>query len=692
MRYPLFCVLLLIGKVHWAQSPDTSQSRFNQADTLREIIISASRYPERAFSVPFSVDRLREPMRNAHLPRTLPEALSYLPGIFVQKTNHGGGSPFLRGLTGNQTLLMLDGIRVNNATFRFGPNQYPNLVDAYTLQGVEVLKGSGSVQYGSDALGGVMHALTHDIRLDKAEGWHALAGTRITSQDMEYTGRAKAGYTGKDFGFAGGFTWRQFGDIYGGDTTGKQSPSGYDERNWNIKATLALGKSLTLTASAQEVFQRNVPLYHRVQLENFEYYDFDPQQLLISYARLEGRYENQPLRRWSVTPLYKKSVEGRRYHRNGNNNYFDEQDEVISYGMVAETEWRIRDYWWSSSGAEFYYDDVSSQRSITNGGNTIDTRGLYPNGSAQVNSSVYSLHHFRWNPWKAEAGLRYTFVQNRVPGQFLDLPGNPAADARLNASALVGNLSLLYNLHSRHVFYANLSTGFRAPGIDDLGTLGLVDFRYELPAYDLKPEKNIHSEMGYRFQGKQLQWQVSAFYMKLYDLISRVRSESDSIQGYPVYVKTNDQEAFIRGFEIAGSYEPVAGLVVSGSMATQYGQNLTRNEPMRRIPPTHGLGMIRYGRHYWYAAVEIQWALQQDRLAQGDKDDNRIPAGGTPGWEVVNLRFGYVQKAWELRAGLCNIFNEDYRTHGSGINGMGRAMTISAIIRIPGIGAGRDQE
>jgi outer membrane receptor protein involved in Fe transport len=230
------------------------------------------------------------------------------------------------------------------------------------------------------------------------------------------------------------------------------------------------------------------------------------------------------------------------------------------------------------------------------------------------------------------------------------------------------------------VFFTNLSTGFRAPGIDDLGTLGLVDFRYELPAYDLEPEKNIHTELGYRFQGKQLQWQVSAFYMKLYDLISRVRSEADSIQGYPVYFKTNDQEAFIRGFEIAGSYEPIAGLVISGSIATQYGQNLTRNEPMRRIPPTHGLGMIRYGRLRWYASAEIQWALKQDRLAQGDKDDNRIPAGGTPGWDVFNLQGGYQLPWLDLRAVFANIFNEDYRTHGSGINGMGRAITVSAII------------
>ena len=51
------------------------------------------------------------------------------PGVWVQKTNHGGGSPFIRGLVGNQILVLVDGIRLNNATLRYGPNQYLATVD-----------------------------------------------------------------------------------------------------------------------------------------------------------------------------------------------------------------------------------------------------------------------------------------------------------------------------------------------------------------------------------------------------------------------------------------------------------------------------------------------------------------------------------------------------------------------------------
>ncbi len=94
--------------------------------------------------------------------RTTPEALIGMNGVFVQKTNHGGGSPFVRGLTGNQTLIMVDGIRMNNSTFRYGPNQYLNTIDAFTINRIEVAKGTGSVQYGTDAIGGVIQVITKE--------------------------------------------------------------------------------------------------------------------------------------------------------------------------------------------------------------------------------------------------------------------------------------------------------------------------------------------------------------------------------------------------------------------------------------------------------------------------------------------------------------------------------------------------
>ncbi|TAD94338.1 MAG: Plug domain-containing protein, partial [Bacteroidetes bacterium] len=164
---------------------------------LANVIVSATRQEAQLFVTPFSVEALKWPVTDMRMARTTPEALQYVPGVFVQKTNHGGGSPFLRGLTGNQTLIMLDGIRVNNAAFRFGPNQYTNLIDAFTIDRVEVVKGSGSVQYGSDAMGGAIHIISRDRKFTEKKQFFAHAVGRLVSQNMDNTARAELGFSSK---------------------------------------------------------------------------------------------------------------------------------------------------------------------------------------------------------------------------------------------------------------------------------------------------------------------------------------------------------------------------------------------------------------------------------------------------------------------------------------------------------------
>jgi outer membrane receptor protein involved in Fe transport len=92
--------------------------------------------------------------------------------------------------------------------------------------------------------------------------------------------------------------------------------------------------------------------------------------------------------------------------------------------------------------------------------------------------------------------------------------------------------------------------------------------------------------------------------------------------------------------------------------------------------------MSSYRKNKWFVAAELLFAAQQKRLAQGDKDDNRIPAGGTAGWEVINFYGGYKLPGVQLNAGLQNLLNKDYRTHGSGINGVGRSGWVSVLVKI----------
>ncbi len=153
-----FTVLLAAQEIDSLPRPDSLPSQ-----TLGEVVITANRYGSLQIKTPEAIRVIdNKSIQNFQI-RTAPEVLQITPGVFVQKTNHGGGSPFLRGLTGNQTLLLVDGIRLSNATVRYGPNQYFNTIDVFSIEKIEVLRGGGSVQYGSDAIGGTIQTFSHEV-------------------------------------------------------------------------------------------------------------------------------------------------------------------------------------------------------------------------------------------------------------------------------------------------------------------------------------------------------------------------------------------------------------------------------------------------------------------------------------------------------------------------------------------------
>jgi outer membrane receptor protein involved in Fe transport len=654
----------------------------DSTNNLTGITVTSTRKNTANWSVPYSVSVVNKSQLDAFGFRSTPEALSGTAGVFVQKTNHGGGSPFIRGLTGNQTLLLMDGIRLNNATYRYGPNQYLNTIDPSVISKIEVARGTGSVQYGSDALGGVVQLFTQSPEFIKGKALHSTFRSRVTSQDMEYGGRAEMEYQSNNLAILGGYSGVKFGDLVGGDTTVRQNPSGYQQRAFDFKLKYQLAPGAILTIAHQWLRQKEVPLYHKVKLENFNYYFFDPQQRQMSYAKLVFTGKNKLLDKISIISSLQKSFERREYQKNGNSNQFTEEDRVNTWGNVLDVFSEISKNWTANSGVEYYHDQVNSnkqQQSVITS-QTVNLRGLYPNNASSGNFSIYSLHHFTKGKFDIESGLRYNSFTIRIPDTFTS--ALKLGDIRVSPSSLVSNVALLYHIGTVQNVYASFSTGYRAPNIDDLGSLGLVDFRYEIPAYQLKPEKTYNTEIGYRINTKKIQSSLSFFYMHLTDLITRVQLPGQQIGGYNVYTKENSQQSYIKGVELSFNYRITNSFTLTNNVTYAYGQNLSAKEPMRRIPPVNGRILLNYQKGKWNFNIENLFAAKQNRLAKGDKDDNRIPAGGTPGWSIFNLYGNYSFQKLALFTRVQNIFNQDYRTHGSGINGVGRSASLGIQISL----------
>ena len=523
------------------------QKEFVDSIFLKEVIVTATRQKTNTIHLPFSVNKVAANEIQAAAFRTAPESLIGATGVFVQKTNHGGGSPFVRALTGNQNLLLLDGIRINNSTYRYGPNQYFNTIDVFSITSIEVVRGTGSVQYGSDAMGGVIQVFSKPAGFHSTNTWSGLGMLKMVTGNMEYAGRAELDYGSKNFAIHLGVSNRHFGDLIGGDTTGVQSPSGYKEQAYDLQAKWKLKNKSMITLASQQLIQKEVPLYHRVKLENFAYYHFAPQVRGLHYAKWELTAKSKLISSASFTASFQQTKEVRKYLKNGNANQFEETDKVKTFGLSAEIHSSIKPNWTAISGVEWYHDLVNSNKqqiSVSNG-SVLMQRGLYPDQASSANFSVYSLHQINLHQFQINAGLRYNSFAIQIKDTAAGV--NQLGAVTVKPTSLVTNLSVLYHLGNNQSVYASFSTGYRAPNIDDMGTLGLVDFRYEVPAYGLKPEKSYNTELGYRLQTKRFQSSVALFYMHLKDLVTRVQVPGQQIGGYNVYIKENSQESFIRG-------------------------------------------------------------------------------------------------------------------------------------------------
>jgi outer membrane receptor protein involved in Fe transport len=488
---------------------------------------------------------------------------------------------------------------------------------------------------------------------------------------MEKTLRAGVELTGSRAAFSGGVSIRNFGDLIGGDTTGKQSPSGYKDRAFDAKLLLGLSDSWTLTVAHQSVSQKHVPLYYRYKLENFALNEFNPQKRSLSYFKLKGTTSSKWASEISLTGSWQATNEGRLSRKNGSSSLRTETDKVQTSGLIFNVLSNITSFWNASSGIEIYNDLVKSKKvdQVTDG-TPVTSRGLYPDDSKYLNYAVYSLHQLKLDSWQFSFGGRFNGFRIKVADEVL-------GKVSVKPQALVGNASISYLLHENSNFYTSFHSGFRAPNIDDMGTLGIVDFRYELPAYDLKPETSYNFEAGYKYHSGGLAVSVALFQNNLRNLITRVKVAGQKIDGIDVYRKENVERAYIRGGELEAEYVFSNSWKVYGAGAYNFGKNVTKNEPVRRIPPLNGRFGLEYRRNGWYARPEGWFADKQTRLAAGDAGDNRIPKGGTPGWVVLNLMTGYDAKHFALNAVVQNITNKDYRTHGSGINGVGRSLWLT---------------
>jgi hemoglobin/transferrin/lactoferrin receptor protein len=662
-------------------------------------------------------------------PQTSADALQSTGKVAVQKSQQGGGSPVLRGFEANKILLVVDGVRMNNAIYRSGHLQNSITIDPFILEQVEVVFGPGSVTYGSDALGGVVHFRT---KTPQPTGNHtqevdANIFGRLSSANQEKSFHADVSVKGKDYGFLTSVTHTRFGDLRMGTVRphnnlnwGKvfyyadrvegvdvmvenpnpdvQKGTGYEQVDLVQKFIFDVHRKVQLDFNLQYSTSSLVPRFDVLSEysgDNLKWaeWNYGPQNRFMSALGATISSGGSLFREARVIAAFQRIEEDRYSRRFGSNARNLEQEDLWVYSLNLDLMKQWRNVAKINYGIEFTYNDVLSEAFDKD----IETREIspaitrYPNGGSQMSTlgAYLAMKKELTKELVLDAGLRYSRANlsaNFNPTGFYELPFD---QIYFNNGAVTGSTALLWKPDSTWQVNATLATAYRIPNVDDYGKVREKGGFVTVPNNELKPEYVYSGELklSKTLLNEKLRLTGGGFYSWLKDaIVVRNTTLGDTthlfIDGDYARIQTNVNaaQAFITGgyFEVA--LQIAKPLTLTGAMTYTYGRDLSGDGPMAHIPPLFGRGGLQYQHEKFRGEVFTLFNAKKsvEDYAPG-ATDNPVSAleNGNPAWWTLNIATSYyISQTLEAQLGLENILDHHYRTFASGLSAPGRNLIL----------------
>lgn len=703
--------------------------------TLEEVVFSASKTEEKKSETPYSITVVTDKQISFSNPQTSADMLQNTGGVFVQKSQMGGGSPVLRGFESNRVLIVVDGVRMNNAIYRSGHVQDVITIDPNMLARTEVLFGPSSVIYGSDALGGTMHfyskkpLLSPDtVTLVRSNAMlrSSSANNELTAHfDLNFGGQKWASLTSitrSDYGdlrmgrkanpFFGNFGWctKYVEQLNGSDTVllnndpYLQRNTGYSQLDFTQKIFFLQNEKVSHLLNFQFSTSSDIPRYDRLaQMDSngdpvYAEWNYGPQKRMLgSYAvNVHGDsslYDNASII-FSAQLIGQDRITRRLYSENRRS-----QNETVSvYAVNADFRKSFKEKHELRYGIEFTYNDVQSKATSTNiPSNTetpTDTR--YPDGgSTMFTGAVYISHIWKISPKLILTdGFRFSYIGLKANWADTSIFNLPFSEAKQNNLAPGGTLGISWLPTERFRFHANVSTGFRAPNVDDLGKIfesapGLLF----VPNVNLKPEMAIGGEAGIDWEfspGAKIDF--TAFYSLLNNAIVTKDFQfngADSVlydgELSKVQASQNADKAFIYGYTTGLTADFNEHFSFRGSLTYTYGryENVENDTliPMDHIPPLFGQAGLSFHSKGFEAEIFTRfngWKRLVDYSPSGEDNLNQATPFGMPDWATVNFRSEYnINKHIGINFSVENIFDINYRHFASGVSAPGRNFILA---------------
>jgi len=711
----------------------TSVYVFGQTDStkkvLPDVVVFANKFPTLSKNIVQKVDFISD--KNAiNQQSNTGDILSQSGQVFVQKSQSGGGSPVIRGFEASRVLLMVDGVRLNNAIFRGGHLQNIITIDNMILDRVELIYGPSSTLYGSDALGGVVNMFTKKPKFSDTPNWKVNTNLiqRYASGQNENRTHLDINIANNKWAYLTSFTYGRFGDMRQGanrsitypdfgkrtfyvvreagvdmvkvnEDVNIQKLSGYQQTDLLQKVLYKPNENLEHLLNIQISNSSNINRYDRLTetskgLPVYSEWYYGPQiRNLISYkftaTKLSGYFSDI-----IVTSSF-QDIEESRILRKYNTRSKDFRFERVTVLGVNTDLLHRQANGEIHLGVESYTNFVKSTAQRVN----IETNTLtkittrYSDGPTSMSYNALYLQQIKSlaKNWILNDGIRLNLVQ--LDASFVDtgLMHFPFTKAIQNNIAVTGNLGIAYNGENGYRATAGLSSGFRAPNVDDLTKVFDTRTGYVVvPNKDLKPEYTYNAEINISHTGNITSWGASVFYTWFNNaiVVSKYNWNGQDNIMYQnvlsaVYAPQNQASAKLYGFNLNGKIKLFYNTLLQGTYTYTKGtyNNGTTSMPLDHIPPAYGRVGLKKGDDKFNVEGFVLfngWKRIRDYNLNGEDNEIYATPDGMPSWMTVNFSSYYTpNKKLSFGLQIENIADKNYRYFASGISAVGRNFIVS---------------
>ena len=575
--------------------------------TLLDEVVMIGRTDERTQDVINQIESIKAIDLQRTSPQTSADALGQHSGVFIQKSQMGGGSPVVRGFEANKVLLVIDGVRMNNAIYRGGHLQNAITVDAAMLERLEVIYGPGSLVYGSDALGGVVHFRSKNPQLSVGNSTLLSGETyvRYSSANAEKSGHVHLNIGGEKFASLTSFTFSDFDDL----RTGANRSSAYPDFGKRTEYVSTLGTEdliiqnedennqvgtaykqydllqkfiyqpsdkIKLLANIQHSTSSDVPRYDALSergddgILRFAEWYYGPQKRWLASLRANYKSDNRLFDKVISIAAFQKIDEDRIDRRFGSfrRDMMEEDVQVLSF--TTDFKKNISDTWQVSYGLELNHNTVNSiasKEDIITGVVSLAGITRYPSGGSSTQSTAaYVFTKKQFTKLDLLAGFRYSY--NSLSVKYLTTddipwPSDFYDGLTSNNAALSWSVGGLYDLGKGWKAKGQIATAFRSPNIDDLAKIRISGDEVSVPNVNLGPESSITGELTLaKYMGKSFVT-ATAFQTALSNAVIRENfalpdgtnllvDEGDTLQ---IVSNVNANKARVRGISVNANYQ-----------------------------------------------------------------------------------------------------------------------------------------